>query len=842
MNKYFATMILCCCLTMSLSAQKKYTISGYITDEKTSETAIGATIYDKSTLQGTITNVFGFYSLTLAEGAHSLSFSYVGYTPKTVEINLTKDTLMNIQLSDNIQLEEVVVTAQREDVGIQATGMGSLDIPVKLIEHTPSLLGETDVLRAIQFTPGVQQGVGGASALYVRGGGGDENLILLDGSPVYKVDHCFGFFSVFTPEAVKKVSFYKSSFPARYNGRVSSVIDVRTKDGDMNNYHSSFSIGLLTSRFNIDGPFVKDKTSFSLSARTTYLSLLMWPVMKIAQAGLDDDEKLNAGYWFYDFNAKVNHKFSDKDRLYVSFYRGVDKFWVRDKYKEEYNDNSYDEQTGEYKNGTRIDKYNDKIYLRWGNLISTVRWNHVFSPRLFTNTTISYNKYNMSIGSEYEDSSNGPRGSWSDFTSSEYNSSIIDYGAASDFDFMATDRHTIKFGFNYIYHEFKPETSITKIKSKSSTNPENNVDSSSVIPGGKTIYANELSVYAEDEWKITRQLSAIPGFAYTLFKVQDKAYNTIQPRFSLKYTATPFWTFKASYTRMSQCVHLLSSSPLALPTDLWVPITENIKPETADQYSVGAYTTKVKGWEFSVEGYYKELHNVLEYKDGMSFMGFSGNWQQMVAMGEGRSKGIEVLAKRTEGKATGWISYTLSKADRDFDNGSGVNNGRVFPFAYDRRHNISIVYSQKINDHIDFDANWTYFSGSHATISLSKEMLILPTGVDPYDYWEYESGQTERSEIKTDDIDFVENRNNYTLPASHLLCIGINFHKQKKHCERIFNISVYNAYNAKNPNFAFSKVKEKENPADPYNPTEYLVLRKLTILPIIPSFTFTYKF
>ncbi|MBQ5550072.1 MAG: TonB-dependent receptor, partial [Bacteroidales bacterium] len=431
---------------------------------------------------------------------------------------------------------------------------------------------------------------------------------------------------------------------------------------------------------------------------------------------------------------------------------------------------------------------------------------------------------------------------WSEFTSSEYNSSIIDYGAASDFDFMATDRHTIKFGFNYIYHEFKPETSITKIKSKSSTNPENNVDSSSVIPGGKTIYANELSVYAEDEWKITRQLSAIPGFAYTLFKVQDKAYNTIQPRFSLKYTATPFWTFKASYTRMSQCVHLLSSSPLALPTDLWVPITQNIKPETADQYSVGAYCTKAKGWEFSVEGYYKELHNVLEYKDGMSFMGFSGNWQQMVAMGEGRSKGIEVLAKRTEGKATGWISYTLSKADRDFDNGSGVNNGRVFPFAYDRRHNISIVYSQKINDHIDFDANWTYFSGSHATISLSKETLILPTGVDPYDYWEYESGQTERPETKTDDIDFVENRNNYTLPASHLLCIGINFHKQKKHCERIFNISVYNAYNAKNPNFAFSKVKEKENPADPYNPTEYLVLRKLTILPIIPSFTFTYKF
>ena len=839
MNKVLLMLLLIICLASTSSAQKKYTISGYVTDEKTSETAIGATIYDKATLQGTITNVFGFYSITLNEGTHNLSFSYVGYTPKTVEINLTKDTLMNIQLSDNIELEEVVVTAQREDVGIQATGMGSLDIPVKIIEHTPSLLGETDVLRAIQFTPGVQQGVGGASSLYVRGGGGDENLILLDGAPIYKVDHCFGFFSVFTPEAVKKVTFYKSSFPARYNGRVSSVIDVRTKDGDMNNYHSSFSIGLLTSRFNIDGPIVKGKTSFSLSARSTYMSLLMWPIMRIAQSDLDDDEKMNTGYWFYDVNAKVNHKFSDKDRLYVSFYRGIDKLWIRDKYKDKYEETYFD-NTGRQLTGTFAEKSDDKIYLRWGNLISTVRWNHVFSPRLFANTTISYNKYKMAVGSEFDDRSEGPYAWREEYSKQEYNSSIIDYGVATDFDFMVTDRHTIKYGFNYIYHEFKPETSLSKIKSKSSEFPEDNIDTSTVVPGGKTIYANELSIYVEDEWKITNKISAIPGFAYTLFKVQDKAYHNYQPRFSLKYRATPFWTFKASYTRMSQCVHLLTSSQIALPTDLWVPITKNIEPETADQYSVGAYCTKLKGWEFSVEGYYKELHNVLEYKDGMSFYGFSGKWQDMVAMGEGKSKGIEILAKRTEGKATGWISYTLSKADRDFDADSQVNFGKPFPFAYDRRHNIGIVYSQKINDHIDIDANWTFFSGAHATISLSKENIMLPNDVTQKTYWNGQDYVIDPSNSET--IDYVENRNNYELPASHILCVGINFHKQKKHCERIFNISVYNAYNAKNPNFAFSRVKEEYNPADPSNPKYKHVLRKITILPIIPSFTFTYKF
>ena len=291
--------------TIAATAQQ-YTVSGYITDGKSAETIIGATVYDENSRHGTASNNFGFYSLTLAAGQHNVAFSYVGYNRQVIGLNLRRDTAINISLSSDIELAEVVVTAKSRESGIESTKMGSLDIPVKMIEHTPSLLGETDVLRTIQLTPGVQQGVGGASSLYVRGGNGDENLILLDGATVYKIDHLFGFFSVFTPEAVKKVTFYKSSFPARYNGRTSSVIDVRTKDGDMNNYHASVSVGLLTSRFNVEGPIKEGKTSFNVSGRTTYAGAL-------AQPFLDDDFKVN--YWFYDINLKLNHKFSDADRI-----------------------------------------------------------------------------------------------------------------------------------------------------------------------------------------------------------------------------------------------------------------------------------------------------------------------------------------------------------------------------------------------------------------------------------------------------------------------------------------------------------------------------------------------
>ena len=814
--KYLTLLAAAFFCSLAATAQK-YTVSGYITDGKSAETIIGATVYDAQSGHGTASNNFGFYSLTLAAGQHSLTFSYVGYNRQTISLNLRRDTVINISLSSDIELEEVVVVGKSRETGIESTKMGSIDIPVKLIEHTPSLLGETDVLRTIQLTPGVQQGVGGASTLYVRGGNGDENLILLDGATVYKIDHLFGFFSVFTPEAVKKVTFYKSSFPARYNGRTSSVIDVRTKDGDMNNYHASVSVGLLTSRFNVEGPIVEGKTSFNISGRTTYAGAL-------AQPFLDDDFKVN--YWFYDINMKLNHKFSDADRVYFSLYNGLDKF--TDKIYDVYE--SYGNKT--------IDDYGAD--LRWRNFIPSLRWNHVFSSRLFANATINYNHYKMRMGSydnmEYLNTNpKYPVRKSIDQSSSDYRSEIKDFGAIVDFDWMPLPAHTVKFGANYTRHNFEPETTNSSYKAK---DDDVTLSDTSATNKGSAAYANEISAYVDDDWKIFDNLNLNVGLAHTVFNLKNRTYQNLQPRLSLKYDPLDFLTIKASYSRMTQSVHLLTSSPLSMPTDLWVPITEELEPEVANQYSLGAYT-KIDGWEFSVEGYYKVSDNVLEYKDGMSFAGFSGSWEKLVAAGRGESKGLEFMAQKTEGIVTGLVSYTLSKTDRKFDRSSGVNDGERFPFTYDRRHNLNVVMNWQVNDHIFVDLSWSFQSGACATLTDTYQEFVEPDNQFSFALWTedpYNRGSYHKIGDKTA---YVPGRNNYRLPCSHVMCAGVDFHKQKKHCERIFNISVYNLYNYMNPTMVYA-VDYDEN-GNIGGPRRYR-LKKLTILPLIPSFTLTYKF
>jgi outer membrane receptor for ferrienterochelin and colicin len=830
LKKTILAALCCAALCVNSLAQSKITISGHITDRKSAETIIGATVYDSETQRGTATNVFGFYSITLNAGKHSLTYSYVGCQPQTVNIDAKRDTVININLSGNIDIEEVVVVAKSRESGIESTKMGSIDVPVKLIQHTPSLLGETDVLRTIQLTPGVQQGVGGASTLYVRGGNGDENLVLLDGAPVYKIDHLFGFFSVFTPEAVKKVTFYKTSFPARYNGRTSSVIDVRTKDGDMNEYHGSASIGLLTSRINLEGPIVKGKTSFSLSGRTTYISAITRPL-----ARLDD---FTLSYWFYDLNLKVNHKFSDNDRIYFALYNGLDKLYSAediDDFSSHYLD--IKDENDEFIEVPMSYAFDEK--LQWANFIPSLRWNHVFSQKLFANTTVNYNHYKMFVSSydkmewHYQDSGAV------NFNSQRYNSEIKDYGATVDFDYLPAPEHTVKFGANYICHDFVPETTSSRYKN---TDEEERADTST-FHKGMSVMANEVSVYADDDWQILPNLNANIGLSYTLFALKERKYHNVQPRLSVKYSPLSYLSFKAAYSRMSQCVHLLTSSPISLPTDLWVPITKDIEPETADQYSVGTYCTVLPGWEFSVEAYYKKLNNVLEYKDGMSFMGFSSSWTDLVAAGRGWSKGIELMVQKTEGDLTGMVSYTLSKTDRQFDRNSGVNDGRRFPFSYDRRHNFNIVANYQLNDHIDIDASWTFYSGARATLSNTRQQIVAPDDDALTSNYTIISAETYSGENRyinshyTYDTEYIPNRNNYLLPSTHLLCLGANFHKQKKRCERIFNLSVYNAYNAMNPSFVFYF-----NDYDERLDVDNSKLEKITILPLIPSFTLTYKF
>ena len=769
------------------SQAQRVTVCGHITDSLSRETLIGATARVLGSLDGTTSNSFGFYSLTLPAGEVALSYSYSGYQPVERRLLLQRDTVINVSLRAKDLLREVVVEADRTDAGLYATGMGITDVSISQIEHTPALFGETDVIRTLQLLPGVQSGTNGMAGLYVRGGAGDENLIMLDGMPIYKVDHLFGFFSVFTPEAMKKVTFYKSSFPARYNGRLSSVVDVRTRDGDMQRYHGTASIGLLTSRLNFEGPIVKDRTSFSLSARTSYWDWLAWYFMP-------KDSKFS--YKFYDLNAKLNHRFSDRDRLYLSFYQGQDRL-----------KSDYEDQWGAHNENT--ERYGDNM--RWGNTLASLRWNHIFTDQLFANVTVSTNNYRMRL--KTYDKVIAPGGAVGK-ASSSFRSNIHDVTAQVDFDYDPRPQHRIQFGAAYTHHNFRPESMSNQIMESASGKVQ--LDTTYTLPA-HSIPADEAMVYAEDNWRLTPALHLTPGLAYTLFHVDGATYSALQPRLSLRWQVTGEWAVKAAYSEMAQYIHLLTSMPIAMPTDLWVPITRNIKPERASQYSLGAYFTGLKGWEVSVEGYYKDLRNVLEYRDGMSFFGFSGSWENLVAVGTGRAAGLEFLLRKTSGRTTGWLAYTLAKSTRKFSRDSGANDGHRFPFTFDRRHTINLVVNHKFSQRLDLDGTWLFHSGEAATVATQKSVIMNP----------------DDGTLK--EVYYVPSRNNYRLPCSHTLSLGLNVRKQLKcKAERIWNVSVYNAYNAMNPTLIYRK-------NDDVGGYSHDKLTKFTLLPCIPSFTLTYK-
>ena len=781
---------------------RKFTISGYVTDGASSETLIGANILESRQQRGTTTNPYGFYSITLPAGETELSFSYLGYTTRQYKLELSKDTLINVLMQDNNQLEEVVIVSDKAEAGITATQMGAQEIPIAQIKNTPSILGEADVMKTIQLMPGVQAGVEGSAGLYVRGGGPDQNLILLDGVPVYNVDHLFGFFSVFTPEAVKKVTLFKSSFPARFGGRLSSVVDVRSNDGDMKKYHGTLSVGLLSSKIQLEGPIIRDKTSFNISARRSYIDLIAKPFMP-------KDDKIS--YYFYDINAKINHRFSDRSRLFLNFYNGKDSYYFK----------TTDSSSSMYK---------DKMSLNWGNTIATARWNYIFNQKLFSNTTVAYNKYRMDANSTVYTKTDLIESTSESNYHSNYHSGICDWSYLIDFDYNPTPAHHIKFGAGYLHHDFRPEVATSKIQEKEDGITKQDTLYNSI--SNSTIQAHEVSAYIEDNFDIGSQLRMNVGLHLSMFRVQKRNYFSAQPRVSARYQLTRHTALKASYTKMSQYIHLLSSTPISMPTDLWVPVTSKIKPMQAHQYSLGSYYTGLPGWEFSVEGYYKQMRNVLEYKEGVSFLGSSSGWENKVEMGKGRSMGIEFMAQKTTGKTTGWIAYTLAKSDRKFAVG-GINNGERFPYKYDRRHNLSLVVNHKFNNRIDIGASWIFSTGGTATIAEEVTAIIRP------------------GEDAIQQKDYIEKRNNYRLPASHRLNIGVNFNKKTKHGVRTWNISLYNAYNAMNPTMIYSNnsggytsyIKNQEDGKVylQYIPAKRKIT-KLTLLPCVPSVTYTYKF
>ena len=781
-------------------AQKR-TISGYVMDAASKETLIGATVFDRNSGKGCATNNYGFYTLTLDQGGVDLQVSYVGYTQQNKAIDLKENLSINFLLETNTTLDEVVVEATRATVSARSPQMSVVELPVQQIKSIPTLFGEADVLKAIQLLPGVQNGSEGSAGMYVRGGGPDENLLLLDGVPVYNVNHALGFFSVFNPDALKNVTLYKGSFPAHFGGRLSSVVDIRMKEGDMQKYHGNVSVGLISSKLNVEGPIVKDKLSFNLSFRRTYGDLLIKPTLWIASAISPDMSKLRAGYNFYDLNAKLNWKISDKDRLYLSFYTGDDAISFGVRYKD------YENDGVQYTN-------NMGLGWRWGNKVASLRWNHVMSQKLFMDASVNYTQYrhrltmDMSDERFYEQYNQTVK----DEFNMAYKSGINDITAKVDFDYTPLPNHEIRFGGNYTYHMFRPEVQSAKMVEGNQTAIDTTMSASNV-------YAHETALYAEDNMTFGDIFRVNAGVHYSTFTVDGKTYQSVQPRLSASVMLASNLSLKAGYAYMTQYVHLLSNSSLSLPTDLWVPVTKNIVPMNAHQVSLGAFYELPKLFDISLEGYYKTMDNLIEYKDGASFFGSSDTWENKVCMGRGWAYGVEFLVQRSFGKTTGWIGYTWAHSKRKFDReGMEINGGKVFPAKYDRRHDISITVQHKFSDRFDLSGTWVFSSGNCGTLGTQVYEGLM-------DEWGY-----------IPSINALE-RNNFRMGNYHRLDLSVNFHKQKKHGIRTWNISVYNVYNHKNPFIVYT-----DYGWDEATQTEKKKLMQASLFPIIPSVSYSYKF
>ncbi|MCW5910511.1 MAG: TonB-dependent receptor [Cyclobacteriaceae bacterium] len=759
---------------------QKHTINGFVKDAETGESLISATIFNIKSKAGTTTNNHGFYSLTQAEDSVQLIYSYVGYQPSVSKFKLTRDTVINVFMQAAL-LEELVVEATRTDPVHEITQMSSVSIPIEQIKALPALMGEVDVLKILQLMPGVQSGNEGSSGLYVRGGGPDQNLILLDGVPVYNVSHLFGFFSVFNADALNHVEMIKGGFPARYGGRLSSVIDINMKDGNMKEVKGEGSVGIIAAKVTVEGPIQKDKTSFLVSARRTYIDILARPLIKAASEGG------TAGYYFYDINLKLNHIVNSKNRIYGSLYMGDDKAYSR--YKDYY-----------VNNNERTD-YEEEFGLKWGNVITALRWNSVLTPKLFANLTTTYSRYRFDVFGEYKETVTTPASTQADRYKDQYISSIEDFAAKLDFDWSPLPEYQARFGINAIHHTFSP--GVFSFRSSEARD--------SVI-GNPNVSANEFAAYLENNLNFGQRLKVNAGVHASAFRVEQTTYSSLQPRMAVSYHLNNNFTLKASYASMVQFIHLLTNAGLGLPTDLWVPSTATIKPQQANQVAAGIAKT-YHNFEFTLEGYYKTMNNLIEYKDGASYINIEQDWQdKVVTNGRGEAYGIEMLAQKKKGKISGWLCYTLAWNNRQFDE---LNNGKWFPYKYDRRHDISLALTHTWNKRMDFSMTWVFGTGNAITLPTMMYRSENP-------FIPYYSG----------DIRYYESRNNYRMKNYHRLDLSFSFWKDKKWGQRKWTLGVYNAYSRLNPFFVDLSYDRNGN-------RKFI---QYSLFPIIPSFTYSFKF
>lgn len=805
MQRIIFSFILILFSISSVLSQEKFTLSGYVSDQRNGENIIGVNIYCKDLKIGVTSNTYGFYSLTLPKGKYEISFSYIGYKTQEYKLNLERNISKNISFDiESFTVGEIQVRGKANIVNKTQTSM--IEVPIEQIKTIPALLGEVDIIKAIQLLPGVQSSEG-TSGFYVRGGGPDQNLILLDGVPVYNASHIGGIFSVFNADAIKSVSLTKGGFPARFGGRLSSVLQIDMKEGNSKELKGDFTLGLVSSKFTLEGPIIKDKTSFIISGRRTYIDLIAAPFINATSSpGSETDLIL----YFYDLNAKINHKISKKNRLFLSAYTGRDKLGVN--FTEDYSDQFSVEQT------------NLNFGLGYGNITSTLRWNHLFNDKLFSNTTLSYSRYSFNtdfgVNSTYTENNNTEI--WD--VNFGYISGIEDLGARIDFDYIPNPNHEIKFGVSYTNHFFFPgETSLSI--NEIQPNPTENFSLDTTINFSENVRANEMFFYVEDNLNITPRLKANIGFHFGIYNSNDTSSTTtksniynndnwsIQPRISARYLINDRWSVKGSYAEMTQNIHLLSNSSIGFPSDIWVPATNTVPSQTSKQWAGNISTEILNGnIELSLEGYYKTMDNLITYKAGYSNLSSTEPWQNSVETGgKGESYGAEFLFQKKKGKTTGWLGYTLSWTNRKFEN---INFGEWYPYKFDRRHDFSIVLSHKFNEKWDAGATWVYGTGNAMTF---PQAIYLGT---PYN--------------NSQDVDYVEyygDRNSTRLAAYHRLDIGFNRTKKKKRLTKTLSFGAYNAYNRKNPFFAYLTYERGNR-----------VAKQVALFPIIPSISYRIQF
>lgn len=797
MSKKTTLSLLFLLLGITLFAQN-HIVSGHIRDAETRETLIGANIYETTSGTGSRTNSFGFFSITLPEGARTIVFSFLGYENQTFELELASDTTIQVYLHPlATELSEVVVSGG--GTRLRDTRLGMVNMPITTIRTTPALLGETDLMKALQLIPGVHGTSEGKSDLTVRGGSPAQNLILLDGVPIYNPNHVFGFLSIFNTEALNNVTLYKSSFPARFGGRLSSVIDITTRDGNKQRFAGSVTVGLPTMAINLEGPIVRDRTSFTFSARRTYLDLLMGA---INDRFMDDDSRSRANFFFHDINAKIHHRIDHNTSLRLSVYNGNDKLI----------------QTTSGDNEVSHLLRESEERLDWGTTIVSGQLSRVLTPNLFLRAMVAFNQYHYRVESEYEYISGFIEQTEQIRTRNFlFSSGIRDYSASADFEFYPAANRTIRFGTAFTFHDFNPEVITVSV----TTNNDREVSDNNP----QHTFARQWAVYAEDEWDISRRMRLNAGLRFSLFNVDRTTYTALDPRLSFRYMLTDRMALQAGYTMMQQYVHLLSSNSLVLQTDLWVPVTGNVKPMHSNQFSLGLFYELPHSVFLSLESYYKDMRNVIEYADGISHTAVSTGWEDRVEAGIGRSYGAEFALERREGRLTGMASYTWSKSERKFDD---INFGEWFPSQFDRRHAINISLNYQLGTRFNFAAAWIYHTGNWVTLPM---MTFVPPDVP---YFDSRPGNM-------DDMLQLERRNNFRMANHHRLDVGVNYRfRQRGNSYNMLSLSVYNVYNRMN---AFRMAVDTEwNHNAEGDVVLTRSLRQVTLFPIIPALSFTRRF